>query len=110
MSYTPPPPPPPPGPGYGGYGYAAPQTNKKAVWALVTGILSIVCCGPLGIVAIILGRGAEREIAFSGGAQTGAGMAKAGFVLGIVGLALAVLSAILYATGAISFNTFDTTQ
>ena len=104
------PPPPPPGGGYGQPAYGAPApggTNKKATWALVTGILGILCCGPLGIVAIILGRGAEQEIRTTG--QGGAGMAKAGFILGIVALALLVLQIILFATGALSFDgTFDT--
>lgn len=105
-----PPPPPPPGGGYGqpAYGGGAPAgTNKKATWALVTGILGILCCAPLGIAAIILGRGAEQEIRTTG--QAGAGMAKAGFILGIVALALLVLQIILFATGALDFNgSFDT--
>jgi Domain of unknown function (DUF4190) len=105
-----PPPPPPPGGGYGQPAYGSPPaggTNKKATWALVTGILGILCCGPLGIVAIILGRSAEQEIRTTG--QGGAGMAKAGFILGIVALALLVLQIILFATGALDFNsTFAT--
>lgn len=103
MSYTPPPPPPP-----GAGGYAAPKTNGKAIWALVTGILSILCCGPLGIASIILSKNAEKEIAAAGGAQTGAGMAKAGLILGIIGLVWLVISAILFATGALSFPEFGT--
>ena len=103
-----PPPPPPPGGGYGQPPYGAPapgSTNKKATWALVTGILGILCCGPLGIVAIILGRSAEDEIRTTG--QGGAGMAKAGFILGIVALALLLLQIILFATGSLSFDSFD---
>jgi hypothetical protein len=103
-----PPPPPPPGGGYGQPVYGAPApggTNKKATWALVTGILGILCCGPLGIVAIILGRGAEQEIRTTG--QGGAGMAKAGFILGIVALVLLVVQIILFATGSLSFNSID---
>ncbi len=82
MSYTPPPPPEggsegsygapqdpnggqygggqqPPGqyPAGPGYGYGQPpKTNQKAIWALVLGILGIVCCGFVaGIPALILG-------------------------------------------------------
>ena len=107
-----PPPPPPPGGGYGqqpGYGAPAPAgNNTKATWALVTGILGLLCCSPLGVVAIILGRSAEQEIRVSG--QGGAGLAKAGFILGIVALAFLVLQIILFATGALTFDgTFDTT-
>lgn len=91
---------PPPPPGYGpptGQGYGAPKNNTKAVIALVIGIASPVlglCCfvfGLAGIAAIVLGRQAQSEIAGSGGMQTGQGMAKAGFVLGIVGTVIGVL-------------------
>lgn len=107
-----PPPPPPPGGGYGqqpGYGAPTPAgNNQKATWALVTGILGLLCCSPLGVVAIILGRSAEQEIRVTG--QGGAGLAKAGFILGIVALAFLALQIILFATGALTFDgTFDTT-
>lgn len=116
---TPPPPPPgygaapPPPPGYGsgdagyggGYGgpaYAGPPRNSsKAVAALVIGIVSPVlgfCCaiiGLVGIVAVVLGRSAQKEIALSMGALTGEGMAKAGVVLGIIGSVIGVLMTIL---------------
>ena len=50
MSYTPPPPPPP-----GAGGYATPQTNKKALWSMILGILALVCCGLVtGIPALVL--------------------------------------------------------
>jgi len=80
MTYSAPPPPPDQSYGYG-YGYGAPRTSQKAVWALVTGLIALICCGPVGIVAIILGNSAKKEIAASGGAETGAGMAQAGFIL-----------------------------
>lgn len=87
MSYTPPPPPPPPG--MGGY---PPQTNQKALWSMILGILSLVLCGILaGIPAIILGSSAQKEIGRSGGMQTGQGMAKAGLILGWISVALTVL-------------------
>lgn len=92
MSYPPPPPP----PEEGGYGYVAPQTNGKAIWALVLGILSIIPCGLFaGIPAVILGNMAKNEIDASGGVQSGRGMAVAGFVLGIIGVVLSVLGFIL---------------
>jgi hypothetical protein len=99
MSYPPPPPPPP---GEGGYGYVAPRTNSKAIWALVLGILSLVCCSFFagvfaGIPAIILGNMARTEIDASGGIQSGRGMAVAGVVLGIIALALSVVWAIIVA-------------
>jgi hypothetical protein len=111
MSYDAPPPPPPPPPGYGQQPYGAvPQgTNQKAIWALVLGILGVLCCGPLGIGAIILGRSAQSEIAQTG--QQGVGMAKAGFILGIIALVFMVIGLLLFATGALTFDgTFDTTS
>ncbi|WP_036563462.1 DUF4190 domain-containing protein [Nocardioides halotolerans] len=95
MSYDSPPPPPPqygaPMPG------AVPGTNKKAIWSLVTGILGLLCCGLIGIAAIILGQQAKKEIATT--REGGSGMATAGFVLGIVALIWMVISIILSATG-----------
>jgi len=109
MSYSAPPPPPPPPegpgggqPGYGYGGYAQPQTNKKAIWALVTGLVGLLCCGLVGIAGIVLGNQAKAEIDGSGGAQTGRGMAQAGFILGIVALGLMVLQVILFATGSVN--------
>ncbi len=105
MSYTPPPPP-PPGPG----GYAVPQNNQKALWSMILGILSLVCCGLLaGIPALILGNSAQKEIAASGGMQTGEGMAKAGVILGWISIALSILGLIFaIVTGALTegFNNY----
>ena len=100
-----PPPPPGYGPGPGGYG-APPGNNKKALWALILGILGLLCCGFFtGIPAIILGKQAQNEIDASAGTQQGRGMATAGFVLGIIACVWGVISIILYATGALTFNT-----
>jgi len=104
MSYSDPPPPPPqygaPQPPYGAY----PQkTNTKAIWSLVLGILSLVCCGIVaGIPAMILGNTAKKEIAATG--QPGRGLAQAGFVLGIISIAITVLWLILWAAGAVHVN------
>lgn len=103
MSYENPPPPPPPGP-YGGHGgpYEQPGsagTSQLAIWALVTGILGF-CCGPIGIAAIILGQRGKQQIDRSGGRQSGRGMAQAGFILGIIGVALWIIAAIARLSGA----------
>jgi hypothetical protein len=100
-------PPPPPDPSYG-YGYGAPRTSQKAVWALVTGLIGLLCCSPAGIVALILGNSAKKEIAASGGAETGAGMAQAGVILGIIAIVLMVLGIILFATGSVRFPSTST--
>ena len=106
MSYESAPPPPPPSAGGPGapYGAAPAGRNGKALWSLISGIVGLLCCSPLGIVAIILGRQAQSEIEASGGAQEGAGMAKAGFIIGIIALVWMVISILLYATGALSFG------
>jgi hypothetical protein len=108
--YGNPPPPayaPPPPPGYAypaGGAYAVPAGNKKALWSMILGIVSLVCCGVVtGIIAIVLSQQAKQEIAASGGMQTGAGQAQAGFVLGIIGIALSVIGIIAFA-GTGSFN------
>lgn len=109
----PPPPyggPPPPAPPYGGpppgyppapagyYGPPTPSGNQKALWSMILGIASLVCCGVVtGAIAIVLSQQAKREIAASGGMQTGAGQAQAGFVLGIIGVALTVVGLLVVA-------------
>jgi hypothetical protein len=92
---------PPPGynppPGGDPYGQQPPKNSSKATWALVTGILGF-CCGPLGIVGIVLGRQAKDEIAASQGRLTGAGMAQAGFVIGIIAVVLWAIGLVLRLT------------
>lgn len=102
---TPPPPPPPAygqPPAYGGapMAYAAPQ-NGQGTTALVTGILGLLCCGILSIVAIITGR-KGMQLADAGQANN-RGMAQAGMILGWVGVALWVVGIIVaVATGSFS--------
>lgn len=84
------PPPPPPAGGAGAY-----PDNSKGTVALITGILGIfVCPIILSIIAIIFGR--QGMDAAARGTANNAGMAKAGWVLGIVGLVLGVLGIIFY--------------
>ena len=100
--YPPPPPgeyPPPGTPGYGQeyatapYPYygapAAPPTDDKAVWALVTSIAGwIICPIILHIVGWVLANQSLATIRASGGTIGGEGMAKAARILSIVGLAV----------------------
>ena len=72
------------------------QKNQLAVWALVLGIVSIVCCGLLtGIPAIFVGRAAER--AGAQGLANNANLGKVGWILGIIGSAVWVLIGLVYA-------------
>jgi Domain of unknown function (DUF4190) len=90
-------PPPPEGP-YGQqppYGGQPAPTHGSATTALVLGILSLVVCAPLGIPAFIVGRRAEREVQASGGSLAGEGLAKAGWILGLIAMILMALGLVL---------------
>ncbi|RRS01833.1 DUF4190 domain-containing protein [Glycomyces terrestris] len=88
-----PPPPPPYGqpapPPYGAYpppyGYYPPPrpTNGMSIAALVCGIVG--ACSPLGILGLIFGTIAKRQIRETG--EAGEGFATAGIVLGWIGVA-----------------------
>ncbi len=69
------------------------RTNSFAIAALVCGIVQFSGLWPAGIVAIVLGHRALREIRESG--DDGYGLAKAGLVLGYLGIALGVLVVLL---------------
>lgn len=98
--------PPPPGPASGftpPYPRPGPPTNGKATWSLILGIGSVLlafCCGfLLGIPAIALGYAAKRDIALSGGAEQGRGLAIGGIVTGIIGTVASALLVALMGIG-----------
>src|SRR5947208_13401189 len=102
-SWNTPPPDPygqPPGYGYGG----ARRTEGLAVASLVLGIAGFVVC-PLicSVLAIIFGQQAKNKIRQDPSLQ-GAGMAQAGFVLGIISLALGIILLIVVIIAAASNN------
>ena len=67
-------------------------TAPEALWSMILGIGSLVCCGLLlGIPAIILGSSAKKKIASSGGTLGGEGMAKAGVIMGWISVGLSIL-------------------
>jgi hypothetical protein len=91
-------------PGYPQYGYGqypppyppsgpwAPQsTNGLAIASLILGIVGWLACGVGSVLAIIFGFIASAQIRDSRGRQGGSGMAKAGIILGFVGVALFAL-------------------
>ncbi|HEX2143487.1 MAG TPA: DUF4190 domain-containing protein [Glycomyces sp.] len=79
-----PPPPYVPYPPPYGYPYGPPQpTNGMAIAAMVCGIVG--ACSPLGILGLIFGTIAKRQIKEKG--EGGDGMATAGIVLGWIGVA-----------------------
>lgn len=91
----------------GGMPAPAPKTSVMSIISLITGILGILACGcfVFQIAAVVLGLLGKKEIDESNGAKTGAGMAKAGLILGIVGLVLGILYWILIAVT--DFGTFE---
>ena len=107
MSDYPPPPPPPGGGGYGapppiaggpygagGQGY--PVDHPRGMTVLILGILSIVCCGPLGIVAWVMGNTALREIDAQPGRYGNRQLVQIGRILGIVGAVLFLLGVLWF--------------
>jgi hypothetical protein len=78
-------------PQYGGAPYGARRTEGLAVASLVLGIAGFVVC-PLicSVLAIVFGTQAKNKIRLDPSLQ-GEGMAQAGFILGIVGLAVGVV-------------------
>jgi hypothetical protein len=83
------------------------QTSTMALISLIAGIVSWFLLPIIaGIVAIITGHMAKKEIRASGGALTGDGLATGGLILGYVNVgvfALCICAAIaLLATGVIS--------
>lgn len=86
--------------GYPAYGMA-PQQHPQAVAALITGILGLAICPPVGIAGLVLGGKVRREIDAEPQRYTGRGMGTAGFVLGILSVAyLVVLVLIVVLTTA----------
>lgn len=83
---------------YGAYGYAPPN-HPQAVTALVLSIVGLVICPPVGIGGLVLGARARREIDANPGQYGGRGIATAGWVLGIVGVALMAFYLIFFLIG-----------
>ncbi len=68
------------------------NSNGKAIASLVVGIFGLASLPIIAsIIALVLGYQARKEIAGSGGWQTGETLARAGIILGWVGIALYVL-------------------
>jgi hypothetical protein len=70
-------------------------TNQMAVWSMVTGIFSLLCCQfYVGVVSIILGAVALSQLK-QNPQQGGRGFAIAGIVLGAVAVLMFVISVIV---------------
>jgi hypothetical protein len=78
---------------YGYPPYVPPRpTNGMAIAAMVCGIVGV--CSPLGILALIFGNVAKRQIRETG--EQGDGFATAGIVLGWIGVGATIVLIIYY--------------
>lgn len=76
---------------------AQPKTDGGAIASLVLAIAGFVICPVIpSIIAIPIGLSAEKRIKESGGTLTGEGLAKVGWILGIVGLIVVVAFFLLF--------------
>jgi len=97
-------PPPQPWGGPGGPG-RAPQTESKAIIALVCAIGSWLLFPVLpAIAALVVGANARRDIAASGGWLTGDGMVTAARVIAWANIAVSVLVLVLLVLALIAFS------
>jgi hypothetical protein len=85
----------------------AAKSNQLALWAMITGIISMIpcCLGIPGPVSIVLGIVALSQIK-KNPQQTGSGFAITGIVLGILGLILAAVYILIVASFPQYFTNF----
>lgn len=76
---------------------------SQATLILVLGIISIVCCQPLGIAAWIMGNSELRAIDEGRRPPENRGTANAGRICGIIGLVILVVSIVLFFAGVLTF-------
>jgi hypothetical protein len=77
---------------YNGQASKTGRTNSSAIAALVCGIIQF-CLPPAGLVAIVLGHQARRQIRRTG--ESGYGIATAGLVLGYLLIASTLLTLVI---------------
>ncbi|WGX94623.1 DUF4190 domain-containing protein [Nocardioides sp. L-11A] len=113
MSYNEPPnygtPPPPPAGGYGAGGFGG-GDHPQGTTILILGILGLVCCGPLGIAAWVMGNKAIKEIDANPGAYTNRGTINAGRICGMIATILMIVGIVAYIilfaiAGSVSLST-----
>ncbi|MCD4672051.1 MAG: DUF4190 domain-containing protein [Anaerolineaceae bacterium] len=86
------------------------RTSSNAIISLICGILAwLGVFGLGGVLAVIFGHAAKKEIRTAMGRVSGDGMATAGLILGYLNIAMAIVGAclaILVITGAIAIPLF----
>lgn len=81
--------------------------QSQATAILILGILSIVCCGLLGIASWIMGNNELRAIDEGRRPPENRGTANAGRICGMIGLALTALGIILLGAGILAIPFLD---
>ena len=77
-------------------GAGGPVDHPKGITILVLGILSLVCCSPLGIAAFVMGNNALREIDAQPGRYGNRQIVQIGRILGIIGMVLLALTIVWF--------------
>jgi hypothetical protein len=84
--------------------------QSQATTILVFGILSIVCCGLLGIAAWVMGNNELKAIDEGRRPPENRGTANAGRICGIVGVVLTALGLFLAVSGVLAIPFLDSIQ
>jgi hypothetical protein len=71
--------------------------SHRGTLVLVLGILGLVICGPLGIVAWVMGANDIKEMNAGTMDPSGRGVTQAGKICGIIGTILLVLGVVIFA-------------
>jgi hypothetical protein len=91
------------------YGGGPPRSSTKAVAGLILSIIGLLVCPFIfSVIGLVLANQAKREIAESGGAITGRGVAQAAYVIAIIGLILWLVGIALRAVGVWDFTVTGT--
>ena len=72
------------------------QNPNRATFILVFGILGLVLCMPLGIVAWVMGNTDLKEMDAGRMDASGRGLTQAGKILGMVSVILAIVAVVIW--------------
>ncbi len=93
----------PGGHGWPQYGVSPYPKSSQATTALVLSIVGLLCCGPLSIVGMLMGRSEVNAIRRGEVDPAQQGTAQAGFVVGIIGTVIWAGFIVLY-IGAVALS------